>query len=141
MLPGGTDLGLLVSKERQRPMSSFTPHMSANFSKSLKRKTRLPSAQRSAIACPALYRSVYPSFAGMIRQTACARSGTWARWAVILAMSPIGDTLPCPVVFEAVLSRLWDGVREIPIEDFFLDYRKTDLLPGEVIKSICIPKV
>lgn len=30
------------------------------------------------------------------------------------------------------------GVREIPMTEFFLGYRKTALKPGEVVVSICI---
>jgi xanthine dehydrogenase small subunit len=33
------------------------------------------------------------------------------------------------------------GEREVAVEDFFLDYRKTDLKAGEVIKTIHIPKL
>ena len=33
------------------------------------------------------------------------------------------------------------GERELPIEDFFLGYRKTDLKAGEFIKAVRIPKL
>jgi len=56
--------------------------------------------------------------------------------------SPIGDTPPCLIALDAMLTLISaDGEREIAIEDFFLDYRKTDLRPGEVIRSIRIPKL
>jgi xanthine dehydrogenase small subunit len=33
------------------------------------------------------------------------------------------------------------GVRELPLEEFFLDYRKTALAPDEVIVSLSMPKL
>mgnify|MGYP000356535695 CR=1 FL=1 len=56
--------------------------------------------------------------------------------------SPIGDTPPCLIALDATLTLASaGGEREIAIEDFFLDYRETDLKPGEVIKTIRIPKL
>ena len=56
--------------------------------------------------------------------------------------SPIGDTPPGLIALDAVLSlHSRDGSRRMPIEDFFLDYRKTDLRPGEFIRSVRIPKL
>ena len=42
---------------------------------------------------------------------------------------------------KALILRGPNGVREIPIESFFLDYRKTDLRPDEVIEAVRIPKL
>ncbi len=33
------------------------------------------------------------------------------------------------------------GAREIPLEDFFLDYRKTDLAKDEIIEAVRVPKL
>lgn len=56
--------------------------------------------------------------------------------------SPIGDTPPCLIALDATLVlHSQAGERELPIEDFFLDYRRTDLKPGEFIKAIRIPKL
>jgi xanthine dehydrogenase small subunit len=54
--------------------------------------------------------------------------------------SPIGDTLPALLALggSAVLRR-GSAHRELPLDDFFLDYRKTALLPGEFIERIRIP--
>jgi len=54
--------------------------------------------------------------------------------------SPVGDTIPLLMVLNASLwlqSRL--ELRQIPLKDFFLAYRKTALKKGEVIKEIIIP--
>ena len=56
--------------------------------------------------------------------------------------SPNGDTLPCLIALDATLTLFSKGGnREMPLEDFFIAYRKTDLKPGEFIKSIRIPKL
>ncbi|QTF91232.1 xanthine dehydrogenase small subunit [Halomonas sp. BM-2019] len=55
--------------------------------------------------------------------------------------SPIGDT---PPVLLALGSRLWlagpEGERELALDDFFLDYKKTALREGEVIRAIFLPR-
>ncbi|MDZ7852751.1 MAG: xanthine dehydrogenase small subunit [Halomonas sp.] len=55
--------------------------------------------------------------------------------------SPIGDT---PPVLLALGSRLWlagpEGERELPLDDFFLDYKQTALREGEVIRAIFLPR-
>ncbi|TFH86774.1 xanthine dehydrogenase small subunit [Billgrantia azerbaijanica] len=55
--------------------------------------------------------------------------------------SPIGDT---PPVLLALDSRLWlagpDGERELPLEAFFLDYKRTALREGETIRAVFLPR-
>jgi xanthine dehydrogenase small subunit len=56
--------------------------------------------------------------------------------------SPAGDSLPVLAVTEAVVvARSTDGVRRIPFNDFYTDYRTTRLRPGELITAIEIPPV
>jgi xanthine dehydrogenase small subunit len=51
--------------------------------------------------------------------------------------SPIGDTLPYLFVAGAVLE-LNDGTRTVPIDRFYLGYRKFDLQPDEIITRVRI---
>jgi xanthine dehydrogenase small subunit len=55
--------------------------------------------------------------------------------------SPIGDAAPLLLALDARL-RLASarGERTVPLSGFFLDYRKTALEPGELIRSVLIPK-
>lgn len=54
--------------------------------------------------------------------------------------SPIGDTPPVLLTLDASLDlRHGDSVRNIPLNQFFLDYKKTELKPGEYIARIRIP--
>ena len=56
--------------------------------------------------------------------------------------SPIGDTPPCLISLDATLHlKGKGGARDIPLENYFLDYRKTDLAVDEVITAISIPKL
>lgn len=54
--------------------------------------------------------------------------------------SPIGDTPPALLALRANIT-LDDGfnTREIPLSEFFLDYKKTALKPGEWLRDIIIP--
>jgi len=55
--------------------------------------------------------------------------------------SPIGDSMPALIALGArvVLERT-DASRELPLEEFYLDYQKKDLMPGEFLRSIRIPQ-
>lgn len=55
--------------------------------------------------------------------------------------SPIGDTPPVLLALDAHLGLDGpEGAREIPIADFFLDYKKTALGEGEFIRAIFLPR-
>jgi xanthine dehydrogenase small subunit len=55
--------------------------------------------------------------------------------------SPIGDTPPPFIALGArLVLRHGDKHREMPLEDFFLDYGKQDRAPGEFVQTIILPK-
>ena len=94
-----------------------------------------------------LFAEHYPAFAHLLHRLGSAQvrnRGTLG--GNIANASPIGDT---PPVLLALGSRLWlagpEGERELPLEDFFLDYKKTVLNQnkenqGEVIRAIFLPR-
>ena len=54
--------------------------------------------------------------------------------------SPIGDGPPALIALGATLHlRRGDARREMPLEDFFLEYRKQDRQPGEFVEAVTIP--
>ncbi|MCG8614054.1 MAG: xanthine dehydrogenase small subunit [Pseudomonadales bacterium] len=56
--------------------------------------------------------------------------------------SPIGDTPPILIALGAELEiSSQDGTHLMPVDSFFLDYKKTALKAGEYIRSIRIPKL
>jgi xanthine dehydrogenase small subunit len=54
--------------------------------------------------------------------------------------SPIGDLAPALIALGASLHlRLREATRDLPLEDFFLDYGRQDRAPGEIITGLTIP--
>ncbi|OYW50705.1 MAG: xanthine dehydrogenase small subunit [Rhodobacterales bacterium 12-65-15] len=54
--------------------------------------------------------------------------------------SPIGDGPPALIALGATLHlRQGDRMRSLPLEDFFLDYRKQDRKPGEFVAGVSFP--
>jgi xanthine dehydrogenase small subunit len=55
--------------------------------------------------------------------------------------SPIGDTPPALIALRSeVVLRSKGGSRQVAVEDYFHDYKKTELQPGEFIYEILLPK-
>ena len=54
--------------------------------------------------------------------------------------SPIGDSLPALIALDAklIITSL-TGSRTVPAEDFFIDYGKQDLQPGEFLERVDVP--
>ncbi|MBB3329185.1 xanthine dehydrogenase small subunit [Halomonas campaniensis] len=89
----------------------------------------------------------YPAFAHLLHRLGSAQvrnRGTLG--GNIANASPIGDT---PPVLLALGSRLWlagpeegagEAERELPLDDYFLDYKKTALREGEVIRAVFLPR-
>ncbi len=56
--------------------------------------------------------------------------------------SPIGDLAPMLIALGAdVELRRGDDVRQLPLENFFLEYGKQDRKPGEYVRRLLIPKI
>ncbi|MBK0325940.1 xanthine dehydrogenase small subunit [Rhodobacteraceae bacterium F11138] len=55
--------------------------------------------------------------------------------------SPIGDTPPVLIALGAQITlRCGNDRRDMPLQDFFIDYGKQDRQPGEFVESIHIPR-
>ena len=85
----------------------------------------------------------YPSLAVLIRRfgsTQIRAMGTVG--GNIGTASPIGDGPPALIALGAsiTLASKARGARTLPLEDFFLDYRKTELADDEVIASVTLPR-
>ena len=54
--------------------------------------------------------------------------------------SPIGDSMPALIALGASVElRRGDRVRSLPLEDFYVGYRRTALEPGEFVRAIRVP--
>src|SRR6516225_3302127 len=55
--------------------------------------------------------------------------------------SPIGDLAPMLIALGASAElRQGDKIRQLPLENFFLDYGKQDRQPGEFVRRLIVPK-
>ncbi len=144
LLGGGTDLGILVSKEREALSTVIHTGRVAELLQIEETDTDITfgAAVTYTAALPFIER-LYPSFATLITRIGSVQirnAGTIG--GNVGNASPIGDTPPCLIALDATLILYSEaGERELPIEEFFLDYRKTDLKTGEFIKAIRIPKL
>ena len=56
--------------------------------------------------------------------------------------SPIGDLAPVLMALDARIELLSaTGSRHVPLESFFMGYRRTALKPGEILASVTVPKL
>ncbi|PJI38939.1 xanthine dehydrogenase small subunit [Ferrovibrio sp.] len=143
MLAGGTDVGLWVTKQHRVPRSLVY----------LGRVTELQRitdhGDTIEIGAGVTYTdafgaidTLHPAFARMVRRlgsTQIRNSGTIG--GNIANGSPIGDSMPALIALGARLKlQSKAGTREMPLEDFFLAYRKTALQPGEFVASVTVRK-
>jgi xanthine dehydrogenase small subunit len=144
LLAGATDLGLLASRSRKPPAAvihlAHVPELTAIAEE--KEQITIGAAVPYADAMPTLI-AAYPAL-----KTYLARLGSRQIRSLgtiggnIGTASPIGDMPPVLLALEASLKLASiRGARDLPLEDFFLDYRKTALAPDEVIQSISMPKL
>ena len=143
MLAGGTDLGLLFCKERQTPPEIIYTRHVAELRRidELDDVLEIGAAVTYTEALPQIER-LYPSFGNLIRRIGSRQiRNVGTIGGNIANASPIGDTPPGLIALDATLvlySR--ESRRELPIEEFFVGYRETALRPGEVVRSVRIPK-
>lgn len=144
LVGGGTDVGLWITKElRDLPKIIWlgrVPEL-ARIEDSGE-AVRLGAAVRIEDAAPALA-AMDPDLGELIR-----RFGGWqVRTAATIGGniangSPIGDTPPALIALDARLD-LQHGsrTRTVPLEDFFLDYKRQDRAPGEFVRAVIVPKL
>lgn len=144
LLSGGTDLGLSFSKGRKHfPVTIFTQNVTElRAIEDTANTLRIGAAATYTEALPHI-ETAYPSFATLIHRIGSRQiRNVGTIGGNIGNASPIGDTPPCLIALDAKLGLQGpNGAREIALEDYFLDYRKTDLAADEVIAAIEIPKL
>ncbi|MBA3274019.1 MAG: xanthine dehydrogenase small subunit, partial [Chthoniobacterales bacterium] len=59
----------------------------------------------------------------------------------LVTASPIGDSAPVLLSLDAkVVLASCTGERTLPLYEFFVSYRKTALQPGEILKTVIVPR-
>ena len=143
LIAGATDVGLWVTKQLRALspvafLSGITDlqhierqggllHIGAGVTIETLRKALIPH---------------HPSFAEMLRRYASTQVRNAATIGGNIANgSPIGDGPPALIALGATLHlRRGDDMRSLPLEAFFLDYRKQDRRPGEFVAGVSIPE-
>jgi xanthine dehydrogenase small subunit len=142
LLAGGTDIGLWVTQA----LLELPPLIWIGDVEELRRidedarGLRIGAAVTLTDAWAAVLRR-FPELAGQAERFASMpvrNSGTLV--GNLANGSPIGDSLPAMLALDAVLElRCGDAVRELPLCEFYLDYRRTALGRGEFITAVRIP--
>ncbi len=147
LVAGATDVGLWVTKGMRR----LDPVISLGRIAALREiADRGDHLVLGAMATHAEIRPVLASLSPQLDELMRRFGGEQVRNAGTIGGniangSPIGDLPPALIALGArlVLAKAApDGLsrREIPLEDFFLDYRKQDRREGEFVEAVIVPK-
>jgi xanthine dehydrogenase small subunit len=143
LLAGGTDLALSVTQgmaQIQTMISMSNVRELAQINETT--ETLSIGAMVSYEQSHQLLSQHYPEFGQMLYRlgsTQVRNSGTLG--GNVGNASPIGDTPPVLIALGAKLVlRKGERTREISVEDYFVDYKVTQLESGEFIERIEIPK-
>jgi xanthine dehydrogenase small subunit len=139
---GGTDLGLLASKERRHFDTIISTAHVAEMGHAGVRDGALEmgGAVTYAAALPLLDR-YFPSFGALVRRIGSRQIRNLGTLAGNLGTaSPIGDTLPCLLALDArIILSGPGGERRVGIDDYFLGYRRSARREDEIIAAIRLP--
>ena len=141
-LSGGTDLSLMVTKERKDVNSIIYMNSieELNFIKNNKKYIEI-GATTPLIDIESYMKKYYPDFTKILKRYGSPQIrnvGTMA--GNIATASPIGDCLPLLLSLNAQV--VLDGLAKKKIlflDSFFVNYRKTKLKKGQFIHSVRIP--
>ncbi|QIE56377.1 xanthine dehydrogenase small subunit [Pikeienuella piscinae] len=143
ILAGATDIGLWITKSGFRPETLIWLGDCADLDRIEDSEAGLSfgaavSHERAMTALGGLA----PDLGELWRRFASAQvraAGTLC--GNIANGSPIGDAAPALIVLGAeVTLRKGATRRSLPLEEFFIEYGKQDLAPGEFVESVLVPR-
>lgn len=142
LIAGATDVGLWVTKQ----LRALHPVAFLNGIDDMARIEAQGDHMRigAGVTIAALRDAMapcHPSLAELFRRYASEQVRNAATIGGNIANgSPIGDGPPALIALGARLHlRRGDARRDMPLEAFFLDYRKQDRQPGEFVEAVTIP--
>ncbi|PTE15555.1 xanthine dehydrogenase small subunit [Pseudogemmobacter blasticus] len=142
LIAGATDVGLWVTKQ----LRDLSPVAFLGGIEDLKRIAPQGDTIRigAGVTVEALRQAMagpHPALAEMLRRFASLQVRNAATIGGNIANgSPIGDGPPALIALGATLHlRRGEVRRSLPLEAFFLDYRKQDRQPGEFVEAVTIP--
>jgi xanthine dehydrogenase small subunit len=142
LVAGATDVGLWITKELRDLPKIIWLGRCAGLDRIERQEggIRIGATVTCAQATPA-FAAIDPDLGELMRRFAgrpvrqCATIG-----GNIANGSPIGDTPPALIALGATLElQRGEKVRTLPLEDFFLDYKKQDRGPGEFVRAVRVP--
>lgn len=143
LLAGSTDIGLWVNKQfRELPELIYTGRVDALKAIREEDGGLWIGAAASLEDAWAALTELAPSLAELWRRFASPpvrHAGTLG--GNIANGSPIGDGAPALIALGAeVILRKGKHQRRLPLQDFYLDYMKKDLQPGEFVEALQVPR-
>jgi xanthine dehydrogenase small subunit len=143
LVAGTTDVGLWVTKQL-RDLDNLISVMAVAELKQVQRRAEVLhfGAAASLQCCFELLNDEFPEWIELGRRFASLpirNAGTLG--GNVANGSPIGDSMPGLVALEArVVLRCGEQTRSLALEDFYLDYQKNALLPGEFLEAVQVPR-
>ena len=143
ILAGGTDVGLWVTKQQEDlPEIIYLGNIAElEAITATDEHLEIGAAVSLTDAFGALL-AEYPDLQEMTRRFASppiCNAGTLG--GNVANGSPIGDSMPALICLGAtVVLNGAEGSRMLPLEDFYLDYMKKDLRPGEFVAALRVPR-
>ena len=143
LLAGGTDVGLWVTKQHRH---LATVIYTGNVAELCRMDV---TNEHFAIGAAVPYADLespvgadYPDFGALLRRLGSVQVRNLGTIGGNIAnASPIGDTPPLLLALDASLElRCGSELRTLPLDEFFLDYRRTALRKGEFIQRILVPR-
>jgi xanthine dehydrogenase small subunit len=142
ILAGGTDVGLWVTKQHRELDTIIYTGNVEELSELKITQTHIEigaAVPLSDAMVPIIEH--YPEFEEMFLRFASPpirNAGTLG--GNIANGSPIGDSMPALMVLDTMLVlRNGDRKRPMPLSEFYLDYQKTALEPGEFLERVLVP--
>jgi xanthine dehydrogenase small subunit len=141
LLAGGTDLGLLAGRLRKPPRAvihvAHVPEL--NVIDAGREEITFGAAVTYAQAMP-LLTEAFPALRPYLARLGSRQIRTLGTIGGNIGnASPIGDMPPALLALETRVKLVSvRGAREVPLEEFFIGYRKTALAPDEVIQSLTL---
>lgn len=144
LVAGGTDLSLQITQHYQ-PLTTLIAleHIPELKSCGEDAHTLRLGAAASLQQCYHYLAQKIPAFSTMLERFASLQIRNQGTLGGNLGnASPIGDCAPVLLALDArLVLQQGNRQREVPVEQFFISYRKTQLQAGEFIHSVVIPKV
>ncbi len=143
LVAGATDVGLWVTKQLRELDEVIFLHRCADLQQiDVSEEAIRIGAGVTMDRVLTLMKDHYPSYAEMLRRYGSAQVRAAATIGGNIANgSPIGDNPPALFALGATLHLRRGGTRrDMPIENFFLDYGKQDRQPGEFVEAVTIPR-